>query len=319
MTGMPPRKIAIIGTGAMGSIYAVMMAEAGHDVWAIDSWADHVEAINAKGLRLEGISGDRNVTAITAATDLAAAGTCDLYVIATKAGGVGAAARAVAGVMGPHSLVLTIQNGLGAADRIAAHMPVDNVLLGVADGFGASMRGPGHAHHNAMRMIRLGEISGGMTDRLRDLETLWQQAGFTARAFDDITQLIWEKFVCNVTLSAPCTTFDCNVGALMANDAAWMVALACAREAYQCGLAEGVNFSFQDVETYVTDFATLMPDASPSLRLDHLAGRTSEIDAINGMVPVIGARHGIATPVNETLSALVRAREAAFITASRSD
>ena len=319
MTGMPPRKIAIIGTGSMGSIYAVMMAEAGHDVWAIDSWADHVEAINAKGLRLEGISGDRNVTAITAATDLAAAGTCDLYVIATKAGGVGAAARAVAGVMGPHSLVLTIQNGLGAADRIAAHMPVDNVLLGVADGFGASMRGPGHAHHNAMRMIRLGEISGGMTDRLRDLETLWQQAGFTARAFDDITQLIWEKFVCNVTLSAPCTTFDCNVGALMANDAAWMVALACAREAYQCGLAEGVNFSFQDVETYVTDFATLMPDASPSLRLDHLAGRTSEIDAINGMVPVIGARHGIATPVNETLSALVRAREAAFITASRSD
>ena len=319
MTGMPPRKIAIIGTGAMGSIYAVMMAEAGHDVWAIDSWADHVEAINAKGLRLEGISGDRNVTAIKAATDLGAAGTCDLYVIATKAGGVGAAARAVAGVMGPHSLVLTIQNGLGAADRIAAHMPVDNVLLGVADGFGASMRGPGHAHHNAMRMIRLGEISGGMTDRLRDLVTLWQQAGFTARAFDDITQLIWEKFVCNVTLSAPCTTFDCNVGALMANDAAWMVALACAREAYQCGLAEGVNFSFQDVETYVTDFATLMPDASPSLRLDHLAGRTSEIDAINGMVPVIGARHGIATPVNETLSALVRAREAAFITASRSD
>ena len=319
MTDTQPRKIAIIGTGAMGSIYAVMMAEAGHDVWAIDSWADHVDAINADGLRLEGISGDRRLTSINAATDLAAAGMCDLYVIATKAGGVGEAARAVAGVMGPHSLVLTIQNGLGAAERIAAHMPAGNVLLGVADGFGASIRGPGHAHHNAMRMIRLGEIRGGMTDRLHDLETLWQEAGFTARAFDDITQLIWEKFVCNVTLSAPCTTFDCNVGALMANAESRAVALACAREAYQCGLAEGVNFSFQDVETYVTEFAALMPDASPSLRLDHLAGRASEIDAINGMVPVIGAKHGIATPVNETLSALVRAREAAFITASGSD
>ena len=319
MTDTQPRKIAIIGTGAMGSIYAVMMAEAGHDVWAIDSWADHVDAINADGLRLEGISGDRRLTSINAATDLAAAGMCDLYVIATKAGGVGEAARAVAGVMGPHSLVLTIQNGLGAAERIAAHMPAGNVLLGVADGFGASIRGPGHAHHNAMRMIRLGEIEGGMTDRLRDLEALWQEAGFTAHAFDDITQLIWEKFVCNVTLSAPCTTFDCNVGALMANAESRAVALACAREAYQCGLAEGVNFSFQDVETYVTEFAALMPDASPSLRLDHLAGRASEIDAINGMVPVIGVRHGIATPVNETLSALVRAREAAFITASGSD
>jgi 2-dehydropantoate 2-reductase len=312
MTDTQPRKIAIVGTGAMGSIYAVMMAEAGHDVWAIDSWADHVDAINADGLRLEGISGDRRLTSISAASDPAAAGMCDLYVIATKAGGVGEAARAVAGVMGTHSLVLTIQNGLGAAERIAAHMPVDNVLLGVADGFGASIRGPGHAHHNAMRMIRLGEIRGGMTDRLHDLETLWQEAGFTARAFDDITQLIWEKFVCNVTLSAPCTTFDCNVGALMGNAESRAVALACAREAYQCGLAEGVNFSFQDVETYVTEFASLMPDASPSLRLDHLAGRASEIDAINGMVPVIGARHGIETPVNETLSAIVRAREAAF-------
>ena len=313
MTDTHPRKIAIIGTGAMGSIYAVMMAEAGHDVQAIDSWADHVDAINADGLRLEGVSGDRRVTSINAATDLAAAGACDLYVIATKADGVGEAARAVAGVMAPHSLVLTIQNGLGAAERIATHMPIDNVLLGVADGFGASMRGPGHAHHNAMRMIRLGEIKGGLTDRLHDLESLWREAGFTARAFDEITQLIWEKFVCNVTLSAPCTTFDCNVGALMANAESRAVALGCAREAYQCGLAEGVNFSFEDVETYVTEFASLMPDASPSLRLDHLAGRASEIDAINGMVPVIGARHGIETPVNETLSAIVRAREAAFV------
>ena len=174
------------------------------------------------------------------------------------------------------------------------------------------MRGPGHAHHNAMRLIRLGEIGGGITARLQRLEALWQAAGFTARAFEDITQLIWEKFVCNVTLSAPCTAFDCNVGALMANDDAWEVALGCAREAHACGIAEGVNFSFEDLDRYVTDFASLMPNASPSLRLDHLAGKASEIDAINGMVPVLGARHGIETPFNETLTAIVRAREAAF-------
>ena len=305
-------KIAIIGTGAMGSIYAVMMAEAGHEVWAIDSWDDHVEAINAAGLRLEGPGGSRTVNRIRATSRIEDAGACDLYVIATKANAVGDAARGVAGVMRPDSLVLTIQNGLGAGDRIAAHMATDNVLLGVADGFGASIRGPGHAHHNAMRLIRLGEIGGGVTARLQRLEALWQAAGFTARAFEDITQLIWEKFVCNVTLSAPCTAFDCNVGALMANEDAWEVALGCAREAHACGVAEGVNFSFEDVDRYVTDFATLMPNASPSLRLDHLAGKPSEIDAINGMVPVLGARHGIATPFNETLAAIVRAREAAF-------
>ena len=312
MTPSKRWKIAIVGVGAMGSIYAAMMAEAKHEVWAIDSWDDHVEAINAAGLRLEGPGGSRTVNRIRATSRIEDAGACDLYVIATKANAVGEAARGVAGVMRPDSLVLTIQNGLGAGDRIAAHMATDNVLLGVADGFGASMRGPGHAHHNAMRLIRLGEIGGGVTARLQRLEALWQAAGFTARAFEDITQLIWEKFVCNVTLSAPCTAFDCNVGALMANEDAWEVALGCAREAHACGIAEGVNFSFEDVDRYVTDFATLMPNASPSLRLDHLAGKPSEIDAINGMVPVLGARHGIATPFNETLAAIVRAREAAF-------
>ena len=312
MTPSKRWKIAIVGVGAMGSIYAAMMAEAKHEVWAIDSWDDHVEAINAAGLRLEGPGGSQTVNRIRATSRIEDAGACDLYVIATKANAVGEAARGVAGVMRPDSLVLTIQNGLGAGDRIAAHMATENVLLGVADGFGASMRGPGHAHHNAMRLIRLGEIRGGITRRLRTLEMLWQGAGFTARAFEDITQLIWEKFVCNVTLSAPCTAFDCNVGALMANEDAWEVALGCAREAHACGVAEGVNFSFEDVDRYVTDFATLMPNASPSLRLDHLAGKPSEIDAINGMVPVLGARHGIATPFNETLAAIVRAREAAF-------
>ena len=312
MTPSERWKIAIVGVGAMGSIYAAMMAEAKHEVWAIDSWDDHVEAINAAGLRLEGPGGSRTVNRIRATSRIEDAGACDLYVIATKANAVGEAARGVAGVMRPDSLVLTIQNGLGAGDRIAAHMATDNVLLGVADGFGASIRGPGHAHHNAMRLIRLGEIGGGVTARLQRLEALWQAAGFTARAFEDITQLIWEKFVCNVTLSAPCTAFDCNVGALMANEDAWEVALGCAREAHACGIAEGVNFSFEDLDRYVTDFASLMPNASPSLRLDHLAGKASEIDAINGMVPVLGARHGIATPFNETLAAIVRAREAAF-------
>jgi 2-dehydropantoate 2-reductase len=287
-----PRKIAIVGTGAMGSVYAVLLAEAGHEIWAVDGWQDHVDAINSKGLHLSGASGDRTITSIRAATDLGEAGACDLYIIATKASGVGDAAGMVASSMRPDSLVLTIQNGLGASERIAAHMPTANVLLGVADGFGASLKGP--------------------TDRLMALEALWQAAGFNARAFPDITQLIWEKFVCNVTLSAPCTAFDVNIGGLMANDEAWQLALACAREAHQCGLAEGVNFSFDDIDRYVTDFAKLMPNASPSMRLDHLAGRRSEIDAINGMVPVVGARHGIATPVNETLSALVRTIEAGF-------
>ena len=306
-------KIAIVGAGAMGSVYAAHFAQAGHEIWAIDTWRAHIDAINADGLRLEGPNGaDRRVHNLKAVSDVAQAGACDLYVIATKGAGVGAAAAQIAAVMKPTSLVLTIQNGLGAGERIAQHMPTQNVLLGVADGFGASMRGPGHAHHSAMKLIRLGEMVGGLSQRLQKLEALWQSAGFYARAFADIHQLIWEKFLCNVALSGPCTLFDCAVGELMATDDRRTIALGCLHEAYAAGRAEGIAFSFDDPVAYLDAFVGMMPLASPSMRQDHQARRPSEIDAINGMVPVVAARHGLAAPYNETISALVRAQEARF-------
>ena len=71
---------------------------------------------------------------------------------------------------------MTIQNGLGAAERIEKFMPTENVLLGVAQGFGASIKAPGHAHHNGMSMIRIGEINGGLTDRLTTIVNAWEEA-----------------------------------------------------------------------------------------------------------------------------------------------
>lgn len=309
-------RVAIIGTGAMGSVYAAHMAEAGYAVHAVDPWAAHIAAINAQGLRIEGPGGARMVRGISAATNVAALPPCDLYIIATKASGVAAAAQAVAGVMPPQAVVLTIQNGLGAGERIAAHMASDRVLLGVADGFGAAMRGPGHVHHNAMKLIRLGEMQGGLSERLHALEALWQRAGFNARAFEDINLLIWEKFLCNVALSAPCTLFDCTVGELRQTADWWAVALSCATEAFEVGRAEGIRFGFEDPVAHVTAFAELMPAASPSMRLDHMARRPSEIDVINAMVPVVASRHGLSTPVNAALGALVRRAEARFAQAA---
>ncbi len=296
----------------MGSVYAAHFAEAGHQVVAIDPWKAHADAICANGLRLEGPGADRIVTGITASDDPDLARGADLVVIATKASGVGSAARALCPLVTPDTTVLTIQNGLGADERITHHLPGENVLLGVADGFGASMQGPGHARHTAMKLIRLGELTGGLTPRLERIAALWQGAGLTARAFSDIHQLIWEKLLCNVTLSAPCTVHGCTVGELMDDPAKWAEALECTQEAYACGQARKIAFSFDDPVAYVTAFAELVRHASPSMRLDHLAGRASEIDFINGAIPSIGQQLGIPTPTNDRLSAEVRAREASF-------
>ncbi len=305
-------KIAILGVGAMGSIYAALLADAGHEVWAVDTWTEHLDAIASKGLRVEGASGDRTVTTIRTAAHAAEVGRADLYVIATKAAAVGAVAEAIAPRCNDESLVLTIQNGLGVGERIAQHMPTERVLLGVAEGFGASMKGPGHAHHNAMRRIRIGEMQGGVTARLEALVTLWCAAGFQAQAYEDIEQLIWEKFLCNVTFSAPCTVFDCTVGALMGDPERWAIALGCLHEAYRVGCARGVAFTFDDPEAYVTSFGRSMPDARPSMLLDHHAKRRSEIDAINGQVPLKAEELSLEAPYNQTLAAVVRSREAEF-------
>ena len=304
-------KIAVVGAGAMGSVYAGLLASAGNEVWAIDTWREHIDAIRESGLRIEGASGDRTVR-LDATTDASEPGPCDLVIIATKADGVASAAASIGPLLGDDTLVLTIQNGLGAAERICRHLPPDNVLLGVAGGFGASMRGPGHAHHNGMELIRLGELGGGITERLERIGGVWRDAGFNVRCFDDINQLVWEKFVCNVTYSGSCTVFECTIAGVQGNEHAWQVASHCAAEAYAAGVAKGVRFSFDDPVAHVREFGRKIPHSRPSMLQDYLAKRPSEIDAINGMVPVVAREVGTAAPYNEVVTAIVKAKERAI-------
>ena len=305
-------KIAIIGAGAMGSVYAGLLADAGNNVHVIDIWKDHIDAINNNGLRITGASGERTVKSITAHSNATKTGLCDLVIIATKASGVTGAAKTADHLSGPDTLILTIQNGLGAGERIRSASDNPNILLGVAAGFGASMEGPGHAHHNSMSLIRVGEMTGGLTDRLEKVAGIWRDAGFNVKAFEDINQLIWEKFVCNVTFSGPCTVFNKTLGELMSDPYAWSIAQTCGVEAYQAGCAKNINFTFDDVLQYITDFGNNMPDARPSMLLDHTERRKSEIDAINGMVPEVASEMGTRAPYNEVISAIIRSRESEF-------
>ena len=189
-------KIVIVGAGAMGSIYAALLADAGNDVSVVDLWEEHIDAIRKNGLRVEGASGGRLVHNIHAATSADDIKGCELAVIATKASGVGAAAAAAQSTLTDNGLIVTIQNGLGAGERIARYVPTEKIVLGVAGGFGASMKAPGHAHHNGMDLIRLGEMQGGASPRLEKVASVWRAAGFEVKTFDDINQLIWEKFIC---------------------------------------------------------------------------------------------------------------------------
>ena len=305
-------KIVIVGAGAMGSVYAALLADSGNEVWAIDLWREHLDAINDHGLQVSGASGERTVRNIQVSTRAADAGPCDLVVIATKASAVGAAARSLTSNLTDETLVLTIQNGLGAGERISKNLDSTNILLGVAGGFGASVPEPGQVHHNGMELIRLGEMHGGLSERLERVAKVWQDAGFNVKTFADINQLIWEKFICNVALSGAAAAFDRTLGEVMDDPVTWEIAKKLGLEAYRIGKAKGIHFSFEDPVQYISDFGSKMPKAKPSMLLDLMAKRRTEIDAINGMVPVVAKEQGLDAPYNEAITAVIKTKESTF-------
>jgi 2-dehydropantoate 2-reductase len=300
-------KIAIIGTGAMGSVYAGILGDGGNEVWAVDVWVEHVQAMRTHGLTVEGASGSRTVR-IHATSDPADVGICDLVVISTKAMDVEAAAVAAKPLLGPDTVVLPIQNGLGSADRIAAILGEEPLAIGVAGGFGASIVRPGHVHHNGWELIRLGERHGPATERVRRIAKTWADAGFRVQVYDDVDQLIWEKLICNVCFSGTCAILERTIGDVLDDPSAWEVASGCAQEAYNVARARGIALAFDDPVAYTRAFGEKIPGARPSMLLDLIARRPCEIDVINGAIPPAARELGLAAPVNETVTALVKAK-----------
>lgn len=301
-------KIAVVGCGAMGSVYAGLLAAAGHDVWAVDTWREHVEAMKKNGLRVEGASGDRTVK-VNATTDTQDVGICDLVIVATKTMHVESAALASRVLLGRDTSVISIQNGLGGPDTTANILGKDRVLVGVVGGFGASMKAPGHVHHNGWELVRLGEYIGPITPRLTSVADVWESGGFRVTCFDDIDQLVWEKLICNVCFSGTCAVTERTIREVMDDEDAWKVASGCAVEAYQVAKARGIKLDISDPVEYVRAFGSKIPNARPSMLLDHMAGRMSEIEAINGAIPPAAEAQGLAAPFNTVISALVRAKE----------
>ncbi len=305
-------KVAIVGCGAMGSVYAALMTSAGHAVHAVTLWADHAAAMRERGLRVEGASGDRTVRLASAGTTTDGIGPCDLVIIATKAFDVAAAARSCAPLIGPGTVVQTIQNGLGSPEVAATVIDPDRIAVGVVGGFGASMRGPGHAHHNGLEMIRFGAFAGLERERLEAAAAIWDSAGFRTSLFDDLGRMVWEKLIMNVTFSGTTTLTGLTIGGVMADPDAWRVAQGCAEEAIAVAVAMGVTLQVGDPIEHIRRLGGKIPEARPSMLLDHRARRRGEVEAINGAIPRLGRSCGVPTPVNDTVVALIKAREAAF-------
>lgn len=306
-------RVAVFGCGAMGSIYAGLLASSGHHVICIDRNQAHVDAINTRGLRVSGASGDRLVRlkAYTYPPD----DKVDLLIIALKAAHVSASGDALP-MLAEAGAVLTIQNGLGSADIVAELFGTERLIVGVAQGFGASLPEPGHSHHNDMKAIRMGGYDQDNKTRLDNVVSAFKEAGFDAESVSNIEVIQWEKLICNVAYSGPCALTGMTVGEILDDPVMGPVSRAAAREAWDIAKKRGIPIDVDDPVAYVQDFARRMRAAKPSVLLDIEAGRLSEIGVINGAVEREAGRVGATAPVNATITALVHALEQKTVAAS---
>ncbi len=300
-------KIAIIGAGAMGSLFGGRLALAGEDVWLLDVWEEHVRTISDKGLTIATAAGDL-VARPKATTKPEDIGTADLVIVFVKSSATRAAAETTAGLLGPDTAVLTLQNGYGNAEAIAEVVGAARVIAGTT-AQGATLLGPGRIMHGGSGDTHIGELGGGITDRLEKVAACLTRAGIQTVADDNVASLIWGKLVVNVGINALTAITGLKNGELADHEETRQVLAMAVEEAVRVADAAGVKLPYDNAVEKVLAVAVATAQNRSSMLQDLSGGRRTEIDAINGALVREGERVGVATPVNKVLTLLIKVLE----------
>jgi 2-dehydropantoate 2-reductase len=309
-------RIAVVGAGAMGSLFGGLLAESGEDVTLVNRGSAHVDAVNAAGLTVvdetagKGEPADRTVE-VPATTEAAAVGEVDLLVLFVKSYATAAAMAAAEPLIGPDTLALTLQNGLGNAETVAETVPESNVLAG-ATTHGAVREAPGRVRHTGTGDTAFGRYFGGerndggeSEERLAAVARAFTAAGIDAEVAADARTLVWEKVLVNVGINAPTALARVENGALAESVAGRDVMGRAVREAERVARERGHDVR-EDAVEYTQSVAERTAPNRSSMLQDVEAGRRSEVAALYGEVVARGADVGVRTPVCRTLRDLVR-------------
>jgi 2-dehydropantoate 2-reductase len=300
-------KVAVVGAGGIGSVFGGRLAAAGHDVWLIHRRPDVVEAIQRDGLHLTTPAGEERIP-LHATTDAPSVGPTDLVLILTKSNDTRAAAESACPLVGPATLVLTLQNGLGNLETIADVLGADRCLMGMTY-VGAALRGPGHAALTAPGPSFVGEPNGSLSERVELLAALFSEAGLPMQATDRLWDLVWGKLVINAALNATCALTGASGETALGSEAAYRWLGLVADETASVAAALGIHLPYVDPAERVRQHCRDVGDSKPSMLQDILRERPTEIDAINGSVVRAGLQVGVPTPYNLALLLLVQGRE----------
>jgi len=296
-------KIAVLGAGAMGSLVGGLLAEGGHEVTLISTWAEHVETVNREGLLVEGQGGRRRV-GVLASLSAAEAGPAELVIVAVKAPQTREAMAGALGLVGPETVVLTLQNGLGNVESLAEAVGPGPVVAGALS-HGARLEGPGRVRHAGGGGLALGELSGRITGRLRGLGRIFEESGLAPVSLSDNVQgLIWGKLIVNVAINAVSALARIRNGQILEFPEAGEISRLAVLEAVEVAGRKGIILPGDPVG-FTREVARATGANISSMLEDILRRRPTEIEVINGAVVREGEALGVPVPVNKVLAGLV--------------
>jgi 2-dehydropantoate 2-reductase len=305
-------KVCVVGAGALGSTIGGTLAAGGCEVWLVDSYQAHVDAINQFGLRMQEGETERTVN-VGAATSADGIGPADLVIVLVKSFHTRQAVEGAAGAIGPDTAVMSLQNGLGHEDIIAEVVGRGRVLAGKTY-VGGVFVGPGRVRSGvAGKETVIGELDGGSTDRVRRIDACMNAAGLLTEVSPNIMGTMWDKLLINVAGGALTAITRLTYGGLYSLPVLDECGLAAIAEGMAVARANGVELSIREPrEAWEKARAGLGEAFKTSMLQSIEKGQPTEVDFIHGSVVRWGERAGVPTPVNSTLVACVKGIEYAM-------
>ncbi len=304
--GMNIMRIAVIGAGAMGSIYGGHLS-LHNDVYLIDTNQTVVDHINQNGLILQ--EDGRDVTYHpTAVTSTEGIEPVDLVILFVKSLFSKAALTNNKGIIGPDTYLMTLQNGSGHEDILGEFAPENRIIIGTTEDNGAVL-GLGHVRRGGSGKTNIGMLTKDTEAFLPKLKECLDSCGFQGNIHENIRQLIWNKLFTNVSLSAVTGVLQVPMGFIAGNEHAWAITKQLIHEAVAVAHGLGLEADEEDITEKVRQTSLNSPEGITSICADLRDGRKTEVNTISGSVVRASKKCGVPAPTHEMIVELVHAME----------
>lgn len=298
-------KISVIGSGAMGSLFGGNLAIAGENVVLYDVYREHIDTVNKEGLSIEDAeTGKITVVYPQASSDPESVKNSDVLLIFVKSTNTESVANQFKSFAASHTIVLTLQNGLGNDAILVKHFGIERTAIGVTSQ-GATFLGPGKIKHAGKGPTHITMADGNKT-KLQDLAAALGRAGFETYISDEVTSLVWSKLIINVGINALTALLNVKNGQLLEYEDIKQVMADLVNEALIVVKKKGIQLIYDDPLAQVYEVARKTASNSSSMLQDFQKNHPTEIDFINGAVVNEAQKLGISVPVNETVTRIVR-------------